>query len=66
MKISAIVAAFALFLSIASAYAETITFDDLTIGGVPAGFTVGLTGRGGPPKWVVQTALKAEPGNVVA
>ena len=46
-------------------HAETISFDDQTIGAVPAGFTVALTGGGPAPQWQVQKAPDNEPGNVL-
>ena len=49
----------------AASLAETITFDDQTVGAAPAGFSVALTGRGKPPKWEVQKAPDGKPGNVV-
>jgi hypothetical protein len=45
--------------------AETITFDGQSVGATPAGFSVALTGRGGPPKWEVQKAPEGETGHAV-
>jgi len=56
----------AVLLPIAAARADTITFDDQTIGTVPAGFTVALTGGGPAPKWEVQKAPEPQGGHVVA
>ena len=66
MKLSTMAAGIVVLLTSSFVHAETITFDDLALGAAPSGFTVGLTGRGGPPKWVVQKAPNSEPGNVVA
>ncbi len=35
--------------------ATTIAFDDMTPGQPPTGFTTALTGRGGPPTWIVES-----------
>jgi hypothetical protein len=47
-----------------AAGAETISFDDQGVGKVPAGFSVALTGGGGPPKWEVQKVPEADGRNV--
>ncbi|MEQ1716234.1 MAG: hypothetical protein ABL907_09660 [Hyphomicrobium sp.] len=63
------VIAMTLFLSatvgMGTAFAETITFDDQTLGIAPKDFSVALTGRGNPPKWEVQKAPDGQSGNVV-
>jgi Domain of Unknown Function (DUF1080) len=53
-------------IPIGVACAETITFDDQSIGSVPSGFSVALTGGGKAPKWEVQKSPDAQGGNVVA
>ena len=55
----------AVLLPISAAGAETFMFDDQTIGAAPAGFSVALTGQGGPAKWIVQKGPAGTTGNVV-
>jgi hypothetical protein len=42
-----------LLAAAAPAAAERVTFDDLTTGSAPKGFTFALTGKGRPGQWVV-------------
>jgi len=44
---------FLVFGATPSCRAETINFDEATVGSVPAGWTVAMTHRGGAPRWVV-------------
>jgi hypothetical protein len=54
---SMLAAAFSLFTA-TTAMAETETFDQVTAGGLPAGWVAGVTGRGAP-KWAVEADATA-------
>jgi hypothetical protein len=55
-----------LFAATHTAHAQTAGLDQAPLGQPPAGFTAALTGKGGPPKWVVEKAPGNELGNVIA
>jgi hypothetical protein len=49
----------------AGAASTVITFDDMTAGQPPAGFSVAVTGRGGAANWCVQDAADAPSGGKI-
>lgn len=59
-------ALFCLCALTSSARAQSVALDTAPVGQSPAGFTAALTGKGGPPAWVIEKAPAGETGNVIA
>jgi hypothetical protein len=65
MKLCVLATAAGLAIGASSAAAETTTFDAMTVGATPSGFSVALTGAGGVAIWTVRPAPDGAAGHVV-